>query len=207
MDFTFWKGVFIGILIAFPSGPAGFLTLRRSYLFGLRSAMYSTIGAVMSDGFYGVVVGFGLRKIARFLLMIAPYTEIIAGLALIYIGVSSYFHKLDISKKEGENAPFKDIASTFFLNALNPTLIFSFTVLFTLIGMERFVGHPKEIITFLIGIAAGSFFFWFVVSKVIKNLHGQSKSHYVQDANKYTGIALGIIGCILLVISIIHAIF
>ena len=207
MVFTVWKGVFIGILIAFPSGPAGFLTLRRSYLFGLRSAMYSTAGAVMSDAFYGVVVGFGLRRIARFLLMIAPYAEIIAGLALIYIGISSYFHKLDISKKEGENGPFKDIVSTFFLNALNPTLIFSFTVLFTLIGMERFVGHPREIITFLIGIASGSFLFWFLVSKAIKSLHEQAKSHYVQDANKYTGVALGVVGAILLVLSIIHAIF
>jgi threonine/homoserine/homoserine lactone efflux protein len=65
MDLTFWKGVFIGLLVAFPTGPVGFLTLRRGYLFGVRSAMYSTIGAVMTDAFYGVVVGFGLKKIAR----------------------------------------------------------------------------------------------------------------------------------------------
>lgn len=208
MDITFWKGVVIGVLIAFPTGPVGFLTLRRSYLFGLRSAMYSALGAVMTDAFYGVVVGFGLRRIARFLVMIGPYAEIVAGLALVYIGVSSYYAKLDMSKSEArENAPFKDIVSTFFLNALNPTLIFSFTVLFTLIGMRRFVGHPREILTFLIGISCGSLLFWFAVSKAIAKLHERAKSHYVEGANRYTGAALGVIGAVLLVLSIIHAIF
>ena len=207
MDFTFWKGVFIGMLIAFPSGPVGFLTLRRSYLFGMKSTMYSALGAVMTDAFYGVVVGFGLKKIAKFLVTIAPYAEIVAGVALVIIGIRSYYHILDIEHHEGENTPFQDIISTFFLNALNPTLIFSFTVLFTMIGMEKFVGHPREIITFLIGIGCGTFLFWFVVSKAVKKLHEQAKSHYIQKANKYTGIALGIIGVILLVLSIIHAIF
>lgn len=207
MDFTFWKGVFIGILIAFPSGPVGFVTLRRSYLFGTKSTMYSALGAVLTDGFYGVVVGFGLKRIAKFLIMVAPYAEIVAGVALIIIGIRSFKHVLDVEHGEGENTPFQDILSTFFLNALNPTLIFSFTVLFTMIGMEKFVGHPREIITFLIGIACGTFLFWFIVSKIVNKLHKQAKSHYIQQANKYTGIALGIIGVILLVLSIIHAIF
>jgi threonine/homoserine/homoserine lactone efflux protein len=207
MDFTFWKGVFIGVLIAFPSGPVGFLTLRRSYLFGLRSTMYSAVGAVMTDAFYGVVVGFGLKKIAKFLVMIAPYAEIVAGIALVIIGIRSFFHRLDIEHHEGENTPIQDIISTFLLNALNPTLIFSFTVLFTMIGMEKFVGNPREIITFLIGIACGTFLFWFAVSKAIKKLHERAQGHYIQQANKYTGIALGLIGAVLLVISIIHAVF
>lgn len=207
MDITFWKGVLIGILIAFPAGPAGFLTLRRSYLFGLRSTMYSALGAVMSDTFYGVVVGFGLRKTARFLIMIAPYAEIGAGVILIIIGIRSYFHTLDLEHHEGENAPFRDISSTLLLNVLNPTLIFSFTVLFTMIGMGRYIGHPRQIITFLIGITSGTFFFWIVVSKLISYLRANQKSHYVQKANKYTGIALGIIGAILVMLAIIHAVF
>lgn len=207
MDFTFWKGVFIGLLVAFPTGPVGFLTLRRSYLFGMRSAMYSTIGAVMTDAFYGVVVGFGLRKIARFLIMVAPYASIAAGAILIFIGIKSYFKKLDLEHHEGENAPFKDITSTAFLNALNPTLIFSFTVLFTAMGMQKHVGHPREIIVFLIGIASGSFLFWFAVAKAVGYLRRTDREHWVQSANKYTGIALGIIGVILVVISIIRSVF
>lgn len=207
MNITFWKGVFIGILVAFPSGPVGFLTLRRSYLFGVRSAMYSTLGAVLTDLFYGVVVGFGLRNIARFLVFVAPYAQMIAGVALVIIGVRSYYHKLDVTHNEGENTPVRDIVSTLLLNALNPTLIFSFTVLFTLIGMEKFVGHPQEIITFLIGLACGVVIFWLSVSIGIKKLQERAQSHHIQKASKYTGVALACVGIILLGISVIHAIF
>lgn len=207
MDITLWKGIFIGILVALPTGPVGFLTLRRIYLFGLRSGIYSTLGAVATDAFYGVVVGFGLKKIAKFLIMVAPYASIAAGVILLAIGIRSYYHKLDLEHHEGENTPITDISSTALLNALNPTLIFSFTVLFTAIGMQKYVGHPREIIVFLLGIAVGSFLFWFLVWKIIDKLQKSDRSHYVQRANKFTGIALGIIGGIIIIASIIRSIF
>lgn len=207
MNAIFWKGIIIGILVAFPSGPVGFLTLRRSYLFGIKSALYSTAGALISDLFYGVVVGFGLKKIAKFLVLVAPYTQIAAGVFLIALGARSFYHRLDVGKHEGQNTPLQDITSTMVLNALNPTLIFSFTVLFGMIGMTRHVGHPQEIITFLIGIATGVFMFWTTISFAIKKLHERAQERYIQKAYRYTGLALGIIGGILLVLSIIQAIF
>lgn len=206
MDPILLKGAFIGLLVAFPTGPVGFLTLRRIYLFGLKSGMYSTFGAVLTDGFYGVVVGFGLKEIARFLIKIAPYASLAAGAILLGIGIRSYFHKLDLEHHEGENTPVTDITSTAFLNILNPTLIFSFTVLFTMMGMQKYVGHPKEISIFLIGIALGSFFFWLVVWKIVDYLHSLEKGHYVQKANKYTGVALGIVGLVFIVLSIIRSV-
>lgn len=207
LDATFYKGVFVGLLIAFPTGPVGFLTLRRAYLFGVKSAMYSTAGAVFTDAFYGVVVGFGLKRIANFLIFIAPYASIAAGMILIGIGVRSYFHELDFKHHEGENTPVRDIISTAFLNSLNPTLIFSFTVLFTSMGMHHHVGQPRYIIIFLIGIAAGSFLFWLSVAKAVGYLRKTDREHWVQKANKYTGLALGVIGVMLVILSVVKAIF
>jgi threonine/homoserine/homoserine lactone efflux protein len=135
------------------------------------------------------------------------HESIAAGAILIFIGIKSYFKKLDLEHHEGENAPMQDIVSTALLNALNPTLIFSFTVLFTAMGMQKHVGHPREIIVFLIGIASGSFLFWFAVAKAVGYLRRTDREHWVQSANKYTGIALGIIGVILVVISIIRSVF
>lgn len=206
MDIIFIKGIVMGILIAFPTGPVGFLTLRRSYLFGMRSAMYSTTGAVITDIFYGVIVGFGLKTIAKFLIMIAPYAELGAGIALIIIGMRSFTHRLDIDHHEGENTPVRDIVSTMVLNILNPTLIFSFTVLFTMIGMDQFVGNAESIIRFLIGIAVGTFSFWIIVSLLIKKLRQRAQDHYIHQANKYTGIILGIIGILLLILALVKII-
>lgn len=207
MNIIFWKGVLIGLLVAFPSGPVGFLTLRRGYLFGIKSALYSTTGALISDLFYGVVVGFGLKKIAKFLVVLAPYTQIAAGVFLVLLGIRSFYHRLDVSKHEGENTPFQDIASTMILNALNPTLIFSFTVLFGMIGMTRHVGQVQEMVTFLVGMATGVFVFWMSISFAIKKLHERAQERYIQKAYQYTGLALVVVGCILLVLSIIQAIF
>ena len=60
---------------------------------------------------------------------------------------------------------------------------------------------------FLIGIASGSFLFWFAVAKAVGYLRRTDREHWVQSANKYTGIALGIIGVILVIISIIRSVF
>jgi hypothetical protein len=169
--------------------------------------MYSALGAVLTDAFYGTVVGFGLKKIAKFLIMVAPYAEIGAGVILLGIGIRSYFHEYDFEHHEGENTPLKDIGSTTILNALNPTLIFSFTVLFTMMGMQEYVGNPRHIIIFLIGIASGTFLFWVAVNAIITKLKQQQKNHIVHKANKYTGIALGIIGAILIILAIIKAVF
>ncbi len=93
------------------------------------------------------------------------------------------------------------------LNALNPTLIFSFAVLFGMIGMTHYVGQAKEMITFLIGMTTGVVVFWMIVSLSIRKLHERAQTHYIQKAYRYTGLALAIIGCILLILSIIQAIF
>ena len=101
----------------------------------------------------------------------------------------------------------RDIASSGILNGVQPAFNFSFTVLFTAMGMQHYVGQPREIITFLIGIASGSFLFWYAVSMAVTHLRRTDREHWVQSANKYTGVALGIIGAILVTISIIKSIF
>lgn len=207
LDIIFWKGFLIGLLIAFPSGPVGFITLRRSYLFGVKSALYSTLGATISDLFYGVVVGFGLKKIAKFLVILAPYTQIVAGIFLVVLGARSFYRRLDVSKQKGKNTPFQDITSNMVLNALNPTLIFSFTVLFGMIGMTKYVGQVQEIVTFLVGMTTGVFIFWISVSFAIKKLQERAKERYIQKIYQYTGAILAIVGCILLILSVIHIIF
>lgn len=192
----------MGILIALPTGPVGFLTIRRTYIFGLRSGLYSACGAIMSDAFYAVVVGFGLRKISDFLISIATFTEIIAGGALLWVAFKSLTQDIDLHHTDKENHPFQDISSIAVLNLLNPTLIFSFTTLFLIMGMQHHVGNPQEIITFIIGIAAGTLGFWLLVGKGIVLLRRHNKDHLVQKINRIIGIILGIAGVILLTLAL-----
>ena len=208
MDITFWKGVFMGILIALPTGPVSFIIIRRMYLFGIRSGMYSVAGSMLTDMFYAIVVGFGLRHIQHFLIGIAGYAEVIAGIALCYIGYRAYIEEqIELQKEMQENHPVRDVISIAMLNILNPTLVFSFTTIFLILGMGSAIGHPREIITFLLGISAGTFAFWYAAGRGIVALRDNNRSDMVAKINRITGGILGIAGVLLLLLSIVHIIF
>lgn len=197
----------MGILIALPTGPVGFLTIRRIYIFGLRSGLFSACGAIMSDAFYAIVVGFGLRKISQFLISISTLTEMIAGIALIFIAIKSLSQTIDLRHTDEENHPFQDMISIAILNLLNPTLIFSFTTLFFIMGMQSYVGNTPLMITFLFGIAAGTLGFWFIIGKGIVFLRHHNKEDVVQKINRIIGIILGGAGIVLITLALRQLLF
>ena len=208
MDITFWKGVFMGILIALPTGPVSFLIIRRMYLFGIRSGMYSVYGSMISDAFYAAVVGFGLRKIQHFLIGISGYAELIAGIALLAIGYKAITEKhADLEQDLKKNHPVKDIVSISFLNLLNPTLVLSFGVIFIGLGMGRSVGDPKLIGTFLIGISSGTLLFWYLLGRWIEKMRKKNHMEAVGKVNRVIGVILFAAGIILLLLAAVHIIF
>lgn len=208
MDITFWKGVFMGILIALPTGAVSFLIIRRMYLFGMKSGMYSVIGSMISDLFYAVIVGFGLKIIQEFLTDLSGYVEIIAGLALIVTGYRAYRETpQELSEDLKQNHPLRDVTSIALLNLLNPALILSFTTIFIILGMGHNIGHPKLIITFLIGISVGTLLFWYLAGRQIVRLRKVNRPDMVQKFNQISGIVLAIIGVILILLSIVKIVF
>ena len=76
----------MGLLIALPSGPVSFLIIRRFYLFGIRTGLYSVVGSLITDLFYITVVGFGLTAIQKFLGLTTGYAEVIAGVIILISG-------------------------------------------------------------------------------------------------------------------------
>lgn len=209
MALFFWilfLGMVAGISVALPYGPVGFVLIRRFYLFGMKSGMYSAFGTALSDMFYAVVVGFGLHRIQDFLLSIASYAEIFAGVVLIYIGVRAVRHKIHLHEDEEENHPVQDITSTLVLNFLNPTLIFSFALVFTILT-KILHGVPMtfdQTAVFVAGIAIGTCGFWFLVGKGIHYLRTKNRHALVQKINYVTGIILVVLGVLVLGGAIIH---
>ncbi len=208
MDITFWKGIFMGLLIALPSGPVSFLIIRRIYLFGIRTGLYSVIGALVTDIFYIVVVGFGLKTVERFLVMTTGYAEIIAGIIIIVSGYRIMKEReQNIEQEIHHQNPLKNIVSITLLNILNPTLVFSFGALFLAFGMGSSIGNPRDIGTFLIGFITGTIVFWYGFGLLIIRMKTRNQSHRMYIINKGFGVTLLVIGVILLLLAIIHIIF
>jgi putative LysE/RhtB family amino acid efflux pump len=208
MDIPFWKGIFIGLLIALPSGPVSFLIIRRIYVFGIKTGIYSVVGALITDIFYIVVVGFGLKSIQRFLGMTTGYAEIIAGIIIIVSGYKIMKEReKSIEQEIKQQHPIKNIFSITLLNILNPTLVFSFSAMFLAFGMGSSIGNPREIGTFIIGFVTGTVMFWYVFGKLIIYFKMRNQSHRMHTINQGFGIVLLIVGIILLFLAIIHIIF
>ncbi len=208
MDIPFWKGIFIGLLIALPTGPVSFLIIRRIYLFGIRTGLYSVIGALLTDIFYIVVVGFGLKTIQRFLGMTTGYAEIIAGVIIIVSGYRIMKEReKNIEQEIKQQHPIKNIFSITVLNILNPTLVFSFSAMFLAFGMGPSIGNPRDIGTFIIGFITGTIVFWYGFGMLIIYMKTRDQSHRMHTINKGFGVVLLAVGIILLLLATIHIVF
>lgn len=208
MDITFWKGICMGLLIALPTGAVSFIIIRRMYLFGMKSGMYSVAGSMISDLFYAIIVGFGLKTIGGVLVRFAGYAEVIVGIALIVTGYKACTETIpELVQGIKQKHPLRDLVSITLLNLMNPTLVLSFTTLFLLLGMQASIGNPKEIATFLVGISTGTLVFWYLLGRLVVQMRERNRPDMVSKINRGSGIVLGAIGCILLMLSIIHIIF
>jgi threonine/homoserine/homoserine lactone efflux protein len=208
MDIPFWKGILMGLLIALPSGPVSFLIIRRIYLFGIRTGIYSVIGALVTDIFYIIVVGFGLKTIQRFLGMTTGYAEIIAGIIILVSGYKIMKEReQNIEQEIHHQHQLKNIFSITFLNILNPTLVFSFSAMFLAFGMGSSIGNPRDIGTFLIGFITGTIVFWYGFGLLIIRMKIRNQSHRMHIINKGFGVVLLVVGVILLLLATIHIIF
>ena len=60
----FIKGVVIGLVIAAPVGPIGFLCISRTLEYGALIGLATGLGAATADAVYGAVAAFGLMQVA-----------------------------------------------------------------------------------------------------------------------------------------------
>jgi hypothetical protein len=105
-----------------------------------------------------------------------------------------------LSHEEEENHPAQDIASTFFLNALNPTLIFSFALVFTILS-KIMDGAPigfSGTSVFIVGIALGTLGLWYAIGRLIRYLRRKNRDSVVKKTNYVAGVVLLIAGLVVL---------
>ena len=114
-------GLLIGMLISIPTGPVGFLCVRRALLHKYRAAFTSALGSICADMIFGCVAIFGLTSVYGFFMREQHSIRFIGGLMLLYVGIKTFFEIepdriLGIKKYEHVG----NFASTFLLTVTNP---------------------------------------------------------------------------------------
>ncbi len=182
------KGTVIGLVIAAPVGPIGFLCISRTLKEGPTIGLFTGLGAAAADAAYGAVAAFGLMQLAMTLSEHQMLLRIVGGLALCIIGAHSL-----VAADRGEKAlnnPLaaasaaspgsgglaarlvRNFASAFLLTLANPATIFSFLAIFAALGWAQDLDAAAA--TLLVaGVFFGSAVWWLGLSSATGLLRGR----------------------------------
>ncbi|KPQ34434.1 MAG: putative threonine efflux protein [Phormidesmis priestleyi Ana] len=172
------KGVMMGLAIAAPVGPIALLCIRRTLVQGRLIGLATGFGAATADGLYGMVAAFGLTALSDLLVNNTGLLQLIGGLFLCYLGLTTFFTQPTLATAVLTAAPsdrravsrsaslFSAYFSTLFLTLTNPATILSFAAIFAGLGITQ--TSRLSSVTLVFGVFTGSVLWWLVlVSGVI----------------------------------------
>jgi threonine/homoserine/homoserine lactone efflux protein len=196
------SGFFIGLIAAIPIGPVNLLCVRRTLAYDPLHGFMSGLGAVLADLIYGSITAFGFTAIAQLIQGHSTILEVAGGFMLVVFGARTYMEPPNIrleencEKKEKRALPLmRAMASTFALAITNPATMLAFTAMFA--GVAGLVGQHASFYSaafLVIGVVAGSTFWWFTLTTVTGLFHKRIDDRVMSIINKVSGVIVTIFG-------------
>jgi threonine/homoserine/homoserine lactone efflux protein len=201
----FIKGIVIGILIAAPVGPVGFLCIKRTLTAGRIHGFIAGIGAATADTIYGTIAGFGLTVVSNMLIHYQYWLRLGGGLFLFFLGIISFFSKAAIAPAtiKGKGL-FGVYFSTFFITLANPLTILSFTAIFAGLGVGHGLIRPvirshNTMGILVSGVFLGSTMWWLFLSILVGGFRSKFDYRKLVWVNRISGIVITGFGIFVLV--------
>jgi len=213
MGFTelFIKGIVIGLVIAAPVGPIGFLCISRTLEYGTVIGLATALGAASADAVYGAVAAFGLMQVAETLSEHDVALRVVGGLVLCLIGLRSLLlaerRQQDFAARES-NASGSVLTglqasrgvtgyygSSLLLTLANPATILGFLAFFAAVGWARDLETHSAATIMVIGVFLGSAVWWLglaVATAVLSSHMGTQQRVWVQRLSGVVIIGFGI---------------
>ena len=196
--FEIIKGIIAGIIVSLPTGPASFLTIKRTISGGFKRGMSSALGCIASDAFYGSVVIFGLSAIARFMLHRQHEIRFFGGIILLYLGIATFYKMHDSKTENGLFASknFENFSSSFFLTVTNPIQILTFAIVFGSIG--AITGMQLMSAVFIGGLLAGAIVWWLALTAILVKYAKHWNEKIIKIIERVAGIVIFATGVVVL---------
>lgn len=173
----FLKGVVIGLVIAAPVGPIGFLCISRTLEYGTLIGLATGLGAATADAAYGAVAAFGLMQVAVALSEQDTLLRLVGGLALCLIGLRTLVlaerRQRELESKQASSStvlstgapqPGRGLTgyfgSSFLLTLANPATILGFLAFFAAVGWARDLETHSAATVMVVGVFLGSAVWW-----------------------------------------------
>jgi threonine/homoserine/homoserine lactone efflux protein len=162
----FARGLVIGLAVAAPVGPIGMLVINRTLTEGRLSGLATGLGAAVADTLYGCVGAFGLTFISNLLMGYAPWTKLVGGLFLCYLGIKTIRAR---PRENGTTAsrvrPVVAFSTTVLLTLANPVTILMFMAVFAGLGFGSGNGTYDAASVVVAGVFTGSMLWWLILTE------------------------------------------
>jgi len=193
----FFKGTFVGFLIAAPVGPVGILCAQRTIQIGLLAGLVSGLGAALADTIFGAVAAFGLTFVAQYLLENEALMRLIGGLLLVGIGVETMLKKP--VQVYGDKLPkaHRYAASffrTFMLTITNPITIMAFGPVFVAANAVVEEGNLLQAWALILGVFSGSALWFSMLSGGVHLGRHHINDRRMRWMNRISGIVIVFFG-------------
>lgn len=206
-------GIGLGLLLSIMLGPIFFVLLETSIKKGIKSALFLDLGILLSDLMYISIAYIFVSQVADLKASEHVYwLHIIGGLVFIIFGYLTIKKKRKKRKTKARdlktNNYFGTILKGFFLNAVNPGLLFYwFGMVGILRGKERLSFCSTDLTVILYILLILTTFFTIDVFKIFgaKKLKNVLTPAWMDIINRVLGIILICIGCVFFFKGIIQA--
>lgn len=194
-------GIGLGLVLSLMLGPVFFVLLETSIQKGIKSALYLDLGVLISDILYIAIAFLFVNQVAN--LMESDYSiylSIAGGGCFLLFGIYTLRKKvapvkkhINKSKELQTTSQFSTIMKGFFLNAVNPGVLFYWlTIIGTIRKRTILPGFSEDTTVFLYLFVILVTFFGIDVFKILgaKKLKNVLTPAWMTVINKFLGIIL-----------------
>ncbi|MBL4936262.1 LysE family transporter [Clostridium sp. YIM B02515] len=155
---SIYTGLFTGMVIAIPMGPAGFESVRWTMTKGLKKGVAVAAGSLIADAIDVMLINFGLLELIKTNKLLEVFFWEISAAVIFYIGYKALKNsKKDSAEEEKQeddekkNMDSRAVFTGFIVNFSNPmTHFFWLTLSSTVISIWRSYG---KLVYFLFAVA------------------------------------------------------
>ena len=194
------KGVIIGLIAAVPIGPVNLIVMQRTLSHGRVNGFVTGLGAMLGDGLFAIVAGFGISAVSSFVMSWSWWIQLVGACLLFAMGLHTFFSTPRLEPQvEGASKWPRSLASTFALTVTNPMTMLWFAAIFASVAsIVAEVGSMAGPLTIVGGVMAGSGAWWLTVALTVGGMRSRVNEGLLRLINRVSGSVIALFGVAIL---------
>jgi threonine/homoserine/homoserine lactone efflux protein len=191
LDWIFFKGALVGMLIAAPVGPINVLVMRRTLVHGRLAGLASGLGAALADTLFGAIAALGMSVLQTFLEEERVALSLAGAAILVFMGVRLLRRPAPaMTAGKDPTGLVADFTSTLVLTLTNPITVLSFLAIFAAFGVrpDGRVGIDDGLL--LAGVMAGASAWWLTVVEAVSKFRDRFTTTGLTWANRIAALVI-----------------